>query len=332
MKTGRVRRKGQPTPPEPAPDQQAAPKPPATPQPPPRPPKATVRPPRPGGAPPKSRPPWLILGILALVLLCILAFVFFVVVRSGADEWVEVTRANGTWTTTTTVYGPQVTVQERWETDCLNDPQATVRPGTCILKDADTYTDKIVDDYEEYAYDIYYDETWDTTYQAQGTDFAVTTLGKDDWWEGNLHYARQEELDKGSCEYTTYSIWVDDPQDRSQEIEVYLAQCEVWDHVVVEERVYDQKRWCQCDVTTLVVIGQQSEQGTGLDVHWPDPTVPAGGRTERAFQGQVTFLGGDYSYTTTTNKLDQYRDYMQSQYYLGIRDDKPVSISKNPKD
>ncbi len=147
-----------------------------------------------------------------------------------------------------------------------------------------------------------------------------------------MHYTRQEELDKDSCEYTTYSVWIDDPKNSTQEIEVYLAECEVWDHNVVKERVYDQKSWCQCDVTTLAEIGQQSEQGTGLDIRWPNSNVPAGGRTEQSFKGQATFLGGDYTYTTTTDDLAQYQDYLMSKYYIGLRDDKPVMVSKNPKD
>jgi hypothetical protein len=101
---------------------------------------------------------------------------------------------------------------------------------------------------------------------------------------------------------------------------------------MVKERVYDQKSWCQCDVTTLVEIGQQTEQGTGLDIAWPNPNIPSGGRTERAFKGQATFLGDDHSYTTTTDDLAKYQDYLMSTYYIGLRDGKPVTVSKNPKD
>jgi len=332
MKTGRVRKKAQPTPQETAPEQEQAPKKPPAPPTRPAPSKAKVKPRATGGRAGKPISPYLFFGILGAIFVCVLIFVIAMTMRGGAEEWVEVTRTNGAWTTTTTVYGPQVKIEERWENECVSDPNGTIRFGTCIRKDTNTYNDKVVDDYEEYAYDIYYDETWDTTYQAQGTEFVVTALGTDDWWKGNLHYTRQEELDKDSCDYTTYSLWVNDPQDKSQEIEVYLAQCEVWDHIVVEERVYDQKSWCQCDVTTLVEIGQQSDQGAGLDIRWPDANVPPGGRTERAFKGQVTFLGDDYTYTTTTDDLNQYQDYMLSQYYIGLRDDKPVMVSKNPKD
>jgi hypothetical protein len=84
-------------------------------------------------------------------------------------------------------------------------------------------------------------------------------------------------------------------------------------------------------VTTLVQIGQSSDQGTGLEIRWPSPSVPSGGRTERSFKGQVTFLGGDTSYTTTTDDLARYQDYMTSQYYIGLKEGKPVTVSKNPK-
>jgi hypothetical protein len=328
MKTGRVRKKEgatpEPTGDAPAKKQSKAPS---------AKPKSTRPRPKPAGVtPPKPKPPYLVLGILGAILACLVIFVAIMTMRGGAKEWVKATRADGAWTTTVVVLGPQVTVEERWETECINDSNSAVRAGTCILKDAETYQDKVVDDYEEYAYNIYYEESWDKVYQAQGTEFVVTALGGDDWWEGNLHYTRQEELDKGTCEYTNYTVWVDDPQNSTQEAEVYLAECEVWDHVVVEERVYDQQRWCQCDVTTVVEIGQQSEQGTGINLRWPNPAVPAGGRTERSFKGQVTFLGDDYSYTTTTEDLATYQDYMTSQYYIGLNDGRAVTIRKNPPD
>jgi hypothetical protein len=336
MKTGRTRRKSQPA----AEEKKAAEQPTAQPA-------TTGSPAQPAAPRPvvsrasaalakatgkKGGPPVLIFGILLALFVCFVLVAVILTLRGGADEWVKATRANGAWTTTVTVFGPQAKVEERWETDCTSDPNGAVRAGTCVLKDTNTHHDSAVDDYDEYAYDIYYEETWDKTYQAQGTEFVVTTLGSDDWWEGNRHYTQQEELDKASCNYTNYTVWVDDPQDKTQEIEVYLSECEVWDHVVVEERVYDQKSWCQCDVTTLVQIGQSTDQGTGLDVRWPNPNVPAGGRSERSFKGQVTFVGGDNSYTTTTDDLARYQDYLMSQYYIGLRDGKPVTVSTSPKE
>lgn len=205
-------------------------------------------------------------------------------------------------------------------------------PEKRIPKASNTYQDRVVEDYQEFACEIYYDETWDQPYQAQGIDLSQVELGSDDWWEDNLHDTRTEQLDRDTCQLTNYAVWVTDPADASQEIEVYLSQCEVWDHVVVQERVYDQGLWCLCDVTTLVPIGQQMEQGIGAKVLWPNPDVPVGGRTQGAFKGQVTFLGGDYSYTVTTEDLNQYQEYLSSTYYIGLKNGKPVAISKNPRD
>lgn len=326
MKTGRVRKKETPKKPEP-PAQEPVGKPPVA-----RPPAAQP-PSGPSGAQPKrlGGSPKLVFGILITLFVCFVLVMIILTMRGGADEWVEATRADGSWTTTVTLFAPQVQPAEMWETDCTNNPSGVVRTETCILKDAGTYQDNVVDDYEEYAYNIYYEETMDQTYQAQGAEFIVTALGGDDWWEGNRHYTRQEELDKDSCAYTNYTLWIDDPQDKTQQAEVYLSECEVWDHVVVKERVYDQKSWCQCDVTTLVEASQQSEQGSGANVRWSDPSVPQGGKAERAFKGQVTFLGDDYTYTTSTDDLARYQDYLTGQYYIGLKDGKPVTVSKNPK-
>jgi hypothetical protein len=320
MKTGRVRTKEQPT------------KKKATTAAPPASPPASSR-------PPSSRPAqgkaakiplgvWIV-GGLFIILVC----VFGILTAFGgkrAEAWVESTRASGEWTTTVTVFGPQVTTEERWQSDCTATANAVVRTGTCVMKDTTAYQDTVVDEYDEYAYSIYYEEIYDQVYQAQGTEFVPAQLQGDAWWEDNLHYTLQEELDRDSCDYTTYTVWVDDPENTTQEMEVYLSECEVWDHVTVTERVYEQQSWCQCDVTTLVEMGQQSERGTGSNVTWPNPIAPARGRTEQAFKGQVTFLGGDYTYTTTTEDLTRYQDYLTGQYYIGLKDGKPVAVSKNP--
>ena len=322
MKTGRARKKAAPPPQEPASLPSTPASPPAPTQP--RPAPGPAQQPPGGGIP--TLP--ILLGLFGcLVLAAILATALGV---GRTKEWVEVSRASGEWTTTVTVLGPQVSAVERWQADCLNDPNGAVRTGTCIMKDTNTYNDRVVDEYDEYAYNIYYEESYAEVYEASGAEFVVTQLKTDDWWKENLHYVLQEELDKETCQYTNYTVWIDDPQDRTQEIEVYLSGCEVWDHVTVYERVYEQSAWCQCDVTTLVQVGQQIESGTGADVGWANPGVPAGGSTERAFQGQVTFLGEDYTYTVTTQDLAEYQGYLAGQYYLGIRDGKAVAVSKNP--
>jgi hypothetical protein len=318
MKTGRVRAKEQP------PVEQAAP-----PQPPEALPPSTQPParPTPGKAGKIPTGVWIV-GLVFVVFVC---FIMLMTVFGGkkADQWVEVTRATGEWTTTITVFGPQVSTQERWQTDCTAAANAVVRTGTCIMKNTSAYQDKVVDEYDEYAYNIYYEETYSQIYEASGAEFVPTQLKTDEWWKENLHYNLQEELNQESCKYTNYTVWVNDPQDKTQETEVYLSDCEVWDHVTVTERVYEQKAWCQCDVTSLVQMGQQSDKGTGSAIRWPNPNVPAGGRIEQTFKGQVTFLGGDYTYTSTTEDLAQYQDYLTSQYYIGLRDGKPVAVSKN---
>ncbi len=313
MKTGRIRQKEQPpaggqgpsTPAEPAPGVTAP-------------------------VPPGRRIP--IIGLLVGAFVCLaLILLSTTLFRGRTREWVEATRANGEWMTVTTVFGPQVKSEERWQEDCTNDPACKVQPGSCLMKDSTTYHDKKVDEYQEYAYNIYYEETYQKVYEAQGTAFVVTELKSDDWWQENLHYIRVEELDRDRCTLTNYTVWVDDPQNTSQEVEVYLSDCEVWDHVTVFERVYDKKPWCRCDVTVLAQMGQQRAQGTGLDVRWPDPAVPAGGRSERSFQGRVTFLGGDYTFTVTTQVVGLYRDYLTGQYYIGLKNGRPVAVDKGPK-
>jgi hypothetical protein len=271
---------------------------------------------------------WVMGGLFAVIICVFLSLVVFG--GKKADRWVPVTTATGRWTTTTAVFGPQVTVEEAWEADCTSNPNGSVRPGTCVLKDTTAYHDTVVDEYDEYAFNIYYEETYSQIYEAQGTDFRPTTLKTDDWWQETLHYSLQEELDQDTCQYTNYTTWVDDPDDATQEMEVYLSDCEVWDHVTVTERVYEQKSWCQCDVTSLVQIGQQSQQGTGLDVRWPSPNVPAGGQSEQSFKGQVTFLGDKTTYTSTTEDLSVYQNYLTDDYYIGLREGKPVAVSKNP--
>ena len=327
MKTGRVRKK---TPPPP--EDQAAPVQPSFSPPSAPPPAGEPRPGTTGGRPKTPVPMGCIAGLVVGVFIVILVLVLVLGGRGGAEEWVKATRADGSWTTSVNVFGPQVAVEERWEADCIDDPLGTVRAGTCVLRDTQSYEDEVVDEYEEFAYDIYYEETWNRIYQAQGTEFAVTTLGTDEWREDDLHYALEEELDRDSCIYSSYTLWVDDPDDMSQEMEVYLSECEVWDHVMVSRRVYEQQPWCQCDVTTLVPLGELDEQGAGARVLWPSADVPAGGRTEQAFRGQVTFLGDDYRYTVTTSDPAEYERYLAGDYYIGVRDGKPVAISANPPD
>jgi hypothetical protein len=324
MKTGRVRKKEEPTQPK---QEQAATAEPTTVTPPPRP-ASTA-----GAARPVSgmRSPVLII-LLGLFLLFACVMVLVTILGGGTDDWVEATNVRGEWIADLTVLGPQVQVEERWEQNCIDEPNGAVQAGTCTLRDTEAYDMVPVDEYEEYAYNIYYEETEGQAYEAQGLDFESVSLGSDDWWEGDLHSTSQEELDQESCTWTEYTTWIDDPDDSSLQIEVYLAECEVWDHVVVTRREYRQANWCQCELTSLVQVDQQSRQGSGPDVHWPDLAVPQGGSGERAFRAQVTFQGDDYVYTTQTTDLEQYHDYMTGRYYIGLRDGKAVTVSKQPRD
>jgi len=268
-------------------------------------------------------------GIVVAIIVLILLWVLLSGRRSN-QEWIPATAASGQWDTGVTIFGPQVTTTEGWEADCTRNSAAIVRSGSCMLKDTDVYQDQVVDDYGEYAYNIYYEETWSRVYEAEGIQFVATTLGTDEWWDGNRRYSSVEEIDQESCNYTNYTIWVDDPTNPAQETEVYLSECEVWDHVIAYERVYEQSPWCLCDVTNLVQLGRQSQQGSGLLILWPDPNLPSGGQTEQSFQGQVTFTGGDYTFTTTSTDPDEYRRYLSGQYYIAVRNGRPVAVSETP--
>jgi hypothetical protein len=325
MKTGRVRKKEEA--PRPQKKEAETPKTAATAAPSPRPASSAK------ATPPRSTGGRLVLPILlGLFLLFACVMVLVTILGGGADEWVEATSVRGEWITELTVLGPQVQIDPRWEQDCVDDPNGAVQAGTCTLRDTEAYGETPVDEYEEYAYNIYYEETEDQTYEAKDLDFVPVALGSDDWWEDDLHYTTQEELDQESCTWTEYTVWIDDPDDSSLEIEVYLAECEVWDHVVITRREYEQANWCDCALTSLVEVDQQSMEGSGPDLRWPVLAIPQGGSSERALSAQVTFQGDDYVYTTQTTDPDQYRDYMTGRYYIGLRDGKAVTVSKEPKD
>jgi hypothetical protein len=318
MKTGRIRKKETPPPaPEPASPTSS------------RPPRIAARPAR-----AQARKPFRLGWLIAVPFVIFVVAMVLLIIFGGkkADDWVKVTRAEGTYTTTMTVFGPQVTVAERWEAECLDDPTCTIQAGTCVRRDTDRSREELADEYEEYAYNIYYEETYEQPYEARGAEFVTTSLGSDDWWQDEFHYVLQEVLDQESCQLTNYTVWVEDPANSAQEIEVYLSDCEVWDHVRVYERVYEQASWCKVDVTTMVQVAQQSESGAGYPIQWPQVAVPDGGRTEQAFEGRVTFLGDDYTYTASTTDADKYTGYLTDEYYLGLDDGEPFTVRQNPPD
>jgi hypothetical protein len=267
-----------------------------------------------------------VVGALALILILMLVLGS----GGGSRAWVPASLADGSWTTSVIVFGPQVSVVETWQNQCESRGSAAVRAETCVLRDTDRYRDAVVDEYEEYAYDIYYEETTSQVYEARGTEFVLTQLGADEWWEGNRRYSREEQVDQDSCKLSTYTVWIDDPSDPTQEVETYLAQCQVWDAVTVTERVYEQAPWCQCEVTSLAPMGQVSDQGSGASVRWPGSEVPLGGRAEEQFRGQVTFVADDYRYTVTTDDPDEYQQLVTGQYYIEVRNGQPAGITANP--
>jgi hypothetical protein len=114
-------------------------------------------------------------------------------------------------------------------------------------------------------------------------------------------------------------------------MEVYLYDCEVWQTVTVYDS--EQAPWCQCQMTVLAPMPVQTMMGTGLDLAWPTALVPEGGTSQQSFEASVTFVGGDgkYTLTQTTSDAAQYRDWLTTPYYLGIRDGKAVTLSKEPR-
>lgn len=320
MKTGRVRSKQEAPAGEPAPE--------ATPQEPtlvtPAPSSAAETAPAAGRAP-GNRMVWVFLGVGA-VIACI---VLVLVLRGcgGPKEWVPASRVTGGWTTAVQVFAPQAQIRDTWQTDCESS-QGIVQQASCELRDTGQFGNSPSSTYDEYAFNLYWEETWDKVYQAQGTDFVVTQLGGDERIEDGKRLVSQEQLKKETCQQTAYTVWVDDPQDTSQEQEVYLFECEVWNHVTVFDPL--QAQWCQCQVTALVPLGVQRSEGTGLGVEWPQVRLPGGGQTEESFSGKVTFAGGDYTYTVTTTDLQQYQEYLSGQYYIAVRNGRPTGVTTTP--
>jgi hypothetical protein len=172
---------------------------------------------------------------------------------------------------------------------------------------ASTCEERVVDDYDDYAYNIYYEEESDQIYQASGAEFVVTQLNPDeDWWEGDRHYVAEEWLDRETCEYTDYTVWITDPGDPEYEVEVILAECEVWDHVVVKEGCPPEGSAGAAQTSSLA--------GTGTSVEWPP--APAG--AEHKFEGTVIFRANGATRTVEVSDVDQYLRYLTVPYYLGL--------------
>jgi hypothetical protein len=270
---------------------------------------------------------WLFLA-LAGVVACLL---LFVLLRGcgGAKEWVPATKATGDWTAGLQVFGPQTQVEETWQNDCQS-AAGTVRQATCVLRPTGEFNAQPSDTYEEYAFNLYWEETAQQVYEAQGIDFVTTTLGGDERVEGGRRLVSQERLKQDTCRQTEYTVWANDPQNSSQEIEVYLYDCEVWNRVAEYDQV--QAPWCGCEMVALVPLPAETGHGTGLQVIWPAAIVPPGGRGDQTFEGAVTFTAGDgqYSLAVHTQDPDQYRAWLTGEYYLGIKDGRAVQVTDNP--
>lgn len=323
MKTGR-RRKKEPTPQEVTPPQPKGVTPPQTT----RPRTKEVQPTaarRPSGTPSRRPQPWMLIVGAMIVFICVALLLSRACMgpREPATTYVPAT-AQGSWTTTVNLLAPGVTITERYRAECEADPQCRVIPGTCQLRErGDTYTEQTVDEYDDYAYSIYYEETEGQIYEAVAQDFVVTQLNAPkDWVEGDRHYFSQEWLDKDTCQYTNYTVWIDDPQDASYEIEVVLSECEVWDHVVVKERIYEEGEYCRTEnLDTLAIQDTLTDRGTGTAIAWPAAIAPAGGDLEQAFEGTVVFRAEGVRRTVEVTDVDTYLRYLTTPYYLGLDDD-----------
>jgi hypothetical protein len=312
MRTGRRREKQAPE------DQQPTPTPKPTPSTPARPPS---RSPLPRGLVP----------ILAIAtVLCALVIGILICGRScfspKAETYLPAT-AEGSWRTTVKVLVPQTARSEGWRSDCESDPDCAVLSGTCQMRPReDKFAETQVDEYDDYAYNIYYEEEEDKIYEASGTDFAVTEMNPPkDWVEDDRHYTAEEWLDKETCQYTNYTVWITDPDDATEEIEVVLSECEVWENIAVMQRVYEEEDYCQTEIVDeLVVKDTFTENGTGANVTWPNVQTPADGKLEREFKGTVVFRAEGVEHTVRTDDAGAYARYVSVTHYLGLNKDGKV--------
>ncbi|MFL7790566.1 MAG: hypothetical protein AB8I69_00375 [Anaerolineae bacterium] len=295
-------------------------------------PKPTTRPSKPASRSPLPR--WLIPTLAVAIVLCVLVIGIFMCGRScfapKAESYLPAT-AEGSWQTTVKVLAPQMVRSEGWRSDCESDPDCTVLSGTCQMRPReDKFTETQVDEYDDFAYSIYYEEEEAKIYEASGTDFAVTELNPPkDWVEDDRHYYAEEWLDKETCQYTNYTVWITDPGDATEEIEVVLSECEVWEHVVVKERIYENEEYCQTEIVdTLTVKDTLSENGTGADVSWPQAQVPADGELEHDFRGTIIFRADGVEHTVHTDDENAYVRYVTVPHYLGLnKNGKVVSVT-----
>ena len=187
-----------------------------------------------------------------------------------------------------------------------------------------------VDDYDDFAYDIYYEEAEQKLYEATDAGFDITTLNEDkDWVEGDRHYFSEEWLDKETCEYTEYAVWITDPQDDEYKVEVVLSECQIWDHVIVKQRIYEEDEFCQTEtVGSLTVQDTLTQQGVGANIHWPNAVPPEDGKVDQEFEGVVIFRADGTVHRVKVNDPNAYIRYLTIPHYLGVNEEgKVISLT-----
>ena len=309
MKTGRRRQREEtPAPPEPAePDIGQS--------------EPVVAPPKVGLL--RRRPS--IVEIALVVILVVIAIIAVVMLSRGCSGPQAVAylpaQAAGSWATTVQVLAPQIVAREGWQSACEADAQCTILVDTCEVRERqDRFTEREVDNYDDYAYSIYFEELEQELYEASGDAFVVTQLNAvEDRWEGERHYVSEEWLDKETCEYTTFTVWITDMDDTSQEVEVVLSECEVWDHVIVTEKVYEREEYCQTEhVEGMVVLDTLTDQGSGAGVDWPAVAKPEGGELQSQFEGVIVFRADGTEHRVTVTDPDAYVRYLTVPHFLGL--------------
>lgn len=260
--------------------------------------------------------------VVAVVIIGVIAIVMLGRSCSRADAAVYLpATASGTWATTLEVLAPEVVRGQGWRTACDADTRCSIVAGSCELREReDRFSEREIENYDDYAYSIYYEELTQELYEAAGDEFIVTQLNPDeDRWEGDRHIVSDEWLDEETCEYTAYTVWVTDPDDTSQEVEVVLSECEVWDHVVVTQKVYDRAEYCQTEtVLGMTVVDTVADGGSGSAINWPSALRPEGGEVQSSFRGEIVFRADGTEHRVTVTDPDAYVRYLTVPHYLGL--------------
>jgi hypothetical protein len=128
-------------------------------------------------------------------------------------------------------------------------------------------------------------------------------------------------------------VWITDPKDATKEVEVVLSECEVWENVVVEQRIYENEEYCQIEtVDSWAVESTFTESGTGAELDWPSIQSSADGKLEREFEGTVLFRADGIEHTVRTDDESAYVRYLTVPHYLGLdKNGKVVQVTDKPE-